>query len=130
MQTGAKIEARRFARVMMDVDVNIYSQKNGLAPGRTVDISEGGISAVVPIDLFIGETVKMEISFPLESVTVTAVVRSRNVFRYGFEFDQRNSSKELRRDLTRPNLCGSGALARRSFPTKPAVPAALPTISA
>jgi len=125
---------------MMDVDVNIYSHKNGLAPGRTVDISEGGISAVVPIDLFIGETVKMEISFPLESVTVTAVVRSRNVFRYGFEFDQPKTGKRTHRKgthqkssgeaLTRPNLCGAGALARRSLLTKPAAPAALPTISA
>ena len=95
MQTGDKIGARRFPRVLMDVDVNIYSQRNGLAPGRTVDISEGGISAVVPIDLFIGETVKMEIRFPLESVTITAVVRSRNVFRYGFEFDQPKTGKEL-----------------------------------
>jgi len=95
LHTGAKIEARRFPRVLMDVDVNIYSQRNGLAPGRTVDISEGGISAVVPIDLFIGETVKMEIRFPLESVTVTAVVRSRNVFRYGFECDQPKTGKEL-----------------------------------
>ena len=60
MHTGAKIEARRFPRVLMDVDVNIYSQRNGLAPGRTVDISEGGISAVVPIDLFIGEPMMIE----------------------------------------------------------------------
>jgi hypothetical protein len=37
----------------------------------------------------------MEIRFPLESVTVTAVVRSRNVFRYGFEFDQPKTGKEL-----------------------------------
>jgi hypothetical protein len=96
LQTGgARIEARRFPRVLMDVDVNIYSQKNGLAPGRTVDISEGGISAVVPVELFIGETVKMEIRFPLESATVTAVVRSRNVFRYGFEFKPPESGKEL-----------------------------------
>jgi hypothetical protein len=91
----AKIEARRFSRVLIDSDVNIHSQRNGLAPGRTVDISEGGISAVAPIDLFIGETVKMEIRFPLESVTVTAVVRSRNVFRYGFEFDQPKGGKEF-----------------------------------
>jgi hypothetical protein len=87
LRTGAKIEAR--------VDVNIYSQKSGLAPGRTVDISEGGISAAVPIDLFIGETVKMEIKFPLESATVTLVVRNRNVLRYGFEFDQSKAGKEL-----------------------------------
>jgi len=37
----------------------------------------------------------MAIRFPLESVTVTTVVRSRNVFRYGFEFDQPKTGKEL-----------------------------------
>lgn len=96
MQTGgAESEARRFPRFALDVDVNIYSQKDGLAPGRTVDISESGISTVVPIELLIGETVKMEIRFPLESATVTALVRSRNVLRYGFEFKQPETGKEL-----------------------------------
>lgn len=79
----------------MEVDVNVYSQKNGLAPGRTADISECGISAVVPVELSIGEIVKMDIRFPLEPATVTAVVRSRNVFRYGFEFDQPGTGQEL-----------------------------------
>lgn len=92
---GTRTAARRFPRFPVEVDANVYSKKNGLAPGRTVDISESGISAVVPVELSIGETVKMDIRFPLESATVTAVVRNRNVFRYGFEFDQSKVGKEL-----------------------------------
>jgi PilZ domain len=97
LQTGAgtKTADRRFPRFLMEVDVNVYSKKNGLAPGRTVDISESGISAVVPVELSIGETVEMDIRFPLEATTVTVVVRNRNVFRYGFEFDQSKMGKEL-----------------------------------
>lgn len=79
----------------MEVEVNVYTQKNGLAPGRTADISEAGISAVVPLELFLGEAVKLDIRFPLEPVMVSAVVRSRNAFRYGFEFDQPGAGKEL-----------------------------------
>jgi hypothetical protein len=125
LQTGAKIEARRSPRFLMDVDVNIYSQKNGLAPGRTLDISESGISAVVPIELFIGETVKVEIKFPLEPATVTAVVRSRNVYRYGFQFTQPETGKELsRKELNHekssgktrlPMICVRGGRFRRPF---------------
>jgi hypothetical protein len=98
LQTGAKpgtkSDARRFPRLHMEVDVNIYSQKNGVAPGRSADISESGISVVLPLELNIGETVKLEIKFPVEPATVTAVVRSRNAFRYGFEFSQPQGGKE------------------------------------
>jgi hypothetical protein len=95
LQPGTKTEARRFTRFLMDVEVNVYTQKNGLAPGRTLDISESGISAVVPLELTLGEPVKLDIRFPLEPVMVTAVVRSRNASRYGFEFDQHGTGKEL-----------------------------------
>lgn len=95
MQPAPKTDARRYQRFLMEVEVNVYTQKNGLAPGRTLDISESGISAVVPLELSIGEAVKLDIRFPLEPVMVSAVVRSRNAFRYGFEFDQPGTGKEL-----------------------------------
>jgi PilZ domain len=109
-KTETKIDARRFPRLQMEVDVNIFSQKNGVAPGRSVDISESGMSAVLPVELIIGETVKLEIRFPVEPATVIAVVRSRNAFRYGFEFKQPQGGKEptgkdlVRRVPRRPDL--------------------------
>ena len=79
----------------MEIDVTIYSQKAGLVPGRTLDISESGIAAVLPVELPIGEVLKLEIRSRLEPVTVGVVVRNRNVFRYGFQFEQPGAGREL-----------------------------------
>jgi hypothetical protein len=72
-------------------------------PGRTLDISESGISALVSIELPIGEVVRLEIKLPLgRPVSVGAVVRNRNIFRHGFEFvqlDQPNIGRELIKEL-------------------------------
>ena len=95
MRTGTKAENRRSPRIRLEIDVNIYSQKVGLVPGRTLDVSESGISAVLPAELSIGEAVKMEIRSRSEPVTVGVAVRNRNVFRYGFEFDQPGAGREL-----------------------------------
>jgi hypothetical protein len=101
LHDGTKAEARRSPRIRLEVDVNIYSQKGGLVPGRTLDVSESGISAVVPVELPIGEAVRLEISFPLEPVTVRAVVRNRNIFRYGFEFEHTDTGRELLKKVPR-----------------------------
>jgi len=43
----------------------------------------------------VGEVVKLEIMSRIEPVTVAAVVRNRNVFRYGLEFEQSGTGREL-----------------------------------
>jgi hypothetical protein len=95
LHTGTKAENRRSPRIRLEIDVNIYSREAGLVPGRTLDISESGISAVLPAELAIGEAVKMEIRSRLEPVTVGAVVRNRDVFRHGFQFEQPGAGREL-----------------------------------
>lgn len=95
MQPGTKVDARRSPRIRLELDVNIYSKKSGLIPGRTLDISESGISVVLPVELPVGEVVKLEIMSRIEPVTVAAVVRNRNVFRYGLEFEQSGTGREL-----------------------------------
>jgi hypothetical protein len=95
MQSGTQTEARRFPRVRLEVDVSLSFPQGGLVPGRTLDLSEAGMSAVLPVALLIGEIVRLEIKFPLEPVRVTAIVRNRNAFRYGFEFDQPGTGREL-----------------------------------
>ncbi len=57
---------------------------------------------MLPIELGIGETVKLEfqstLDLPLvEPITLEAIVRNRNVFRYGFEFAQPGAGSELLR---------------------------------
>jgi hypothetical protein len=83
----------------MEVEVNLDSKKGGLIPGRTVDISEFGISAVFPTELPVGESVRLQIRFPRELVSVTAVIRNRNIFRYGFEFDHPDIGRDLIKKL-------------------------------
>jgi len=95
LQTGTKAENRCAPRIRLEIDVNIYSQKAGSVSGRTLDVSETGISAVLPAELPIGEAVRLEIRSRVEPVTVGAVVRNRNVFRYGFQFDQPGAGREL-----------------------------------
>ena len=95
MHTGTKAENRRAPRIRLEIDVNIHSQKAGLVSGRTLDVSETGISAVLLVELPIGEAVRLEIRSRLEPVMVGAVVRNRNIFRYGFQFEQPGFGREL-----------------------------------
>jgi len=76
---------RRHERFELETEVTVFSE-SGLFPGRTLDISESGVSAVLPGELQIGEIIELKIKLPIAVATVRAVVRNRNVYRYGFEF--------------------------------------------
>jgi hypothetical protein len=78
---------RRQRRHRWESDMTIRS-KDGFLPGRTLDISESGISALLPVELQVGQTVELKIKLPEVLATSRAVVRNRNVFRHGFEFLQ------------------------------------------
>jgi PilZ domain len=71
----------------MEVEV-IVRTDSALLPGRTQDISESGMSAILPVELRDGEEVELQIRLPSATETIRAVVRHRNVFRHGFEFAQ------------------------------------------
>jgi PilZ domain len=91
-----KIENRRHPRATLEVDIVVHSKMAGPVPGRTLEISESGISAILAVELSIGEAVELEVSLPLERVNVKAVVKNKNIFRHGFEFTRAVSV--LRRD--------------------------------
>jgi hypothetical protein len=95
LHTGAKAENRRSPRIRLEIDVNIYSQNAGIIPGRTLDVSESGIAAELPAELLIGEAVTMKIRSRFEPMAVSVIVRNRNVFRYGFQFEQPGAGREL-----------------------------------
>lgn len=63
--------------------------------GRTVDISESGISAMLRVEVPVGEVVRLEFKLPLGDVDVLALVRQRNAFRYGFQFVEINSRQDI-----------------------------------
>jgi len=79
-------DLRRQPRFKIEIDIRIKSRTCGMLKGRTVDISECGIAAILPIEAPLGENVEMNFTLPSGPLTIHAIVRQRNAFRYGFEF--------------------------------------------
>jgi hypothetical protein len=85
-RTHEIVEARRHRRFKLEVDVRVYPRDCPVVRGHTVDISESGISAMMRVEVPVGEVVRLEFALPLGDVEVLAMVRQRNAFRYGFQF--------------------------------------------
>jgi hypothetical protein len=97
-----RVEARLCPRFKLDANLKIHSGTGELLSGYAVDISESGISAMLPIEVSMGEVVDLDFELPLGPVSVRAVVRERNAFRYGFQFVQPNAAHQFIADA-----CGS-----------------------
>lgn len=69
--------------------------------GYTVDLSESGISAMLRLELPLGEVVELRFALPSGPVMILAMVRQRNAFRYGFEFVNSDSEREVLRRTCR-----------------------------
>jgi hypothetical protein len=93
--SGRGAEARRHPRYKLEVEVRIHSKTCGLLHGRTVDISESGISAMLKIEVPVGELVELQFALPRGEVTAFAMVRQRNAFRYGFQFSESAEVREI-----------------------------------
>jgi hypothetical protein len=89
------VEARRHPRFKLEVNIRIYARNTPVVRGHTVDISESGISAMLTLEVPIGEVVRLEFSLPLGDVQVHALVRQRNAFRYGFQFVESSSAQDI-----------------------------------
>jgi hypothetical protein len=85
------VEQRRQPRFKIEVDIVIHSKTCHRLKGRTVDISESGISAILKIGVPLGELVELEFTLPFGPVTIYALVRQQNAFRYGFQFAESNA---------------------------------------
>ena len=94
-------DLRHHPRFKMEADIEIYSKACGLLKGCTVDISESGIAAMLPLEAPFNEI--LELSFTLRSrpITIRALVRQRNAFRFGFEFVDSASLHEVIRRACR-----------------------------
>jgi PilZ domain-containing protein len=77
---------RAFPRFELDIRLVIRGKK--VLHGRTKDMGEGGVGAVIPGDLAIRDVVELEFQLPTssESLTLQAEVRYRQGFQYGFRF--------------------------------------------
>jgi len=87
-------EARRHPRFKLEIDIRINSKTSGILTGRTVDLSESGISAMLKIEVPLGEMVELQFTPPNHPITVYAIVRQRNAFRYGFQFIETPAARE------------------------------------
>ena len=54
--------------------------------GITLDISEGGLGALVQGNLRVGETVELDLHLPERTLNAVAIVRHTSSVRPGFEF--------------------------------------------
>ena len=79
-------DQRRHPRFKIEVDITVRSRTSGTLKGHTVDISESGISAILTIEVPVGELVELDFTLPFGPVTIYAVARQRAAFRYGFQF--------------------------------------------
>jgi PilZ domain len=89
------VELRRHPRFRLDVEIIIHSHTEGVLKGRTIDISETGISAIVKMEVPLNELVQVDLALPEGSVEIEALVRQRNAFRYGFQFVEQGPPREL-----------------------------------
>ncbi len=80
------VSNRRKPRFKIEVDISVHSRTQGVLTGRTVDISESGIAALLRIEVPLGELVELEFNLPFGPVGIYAIARQRNAFRYGFQF--------------------------------------------
>ena len=88
-------DARRQPRFKLAVDIRIGTKTCGVLQGHTVDISESGISALLRLEVPVGEFVELQFTLPFGPVTVYAVVHQRNAFRYGFQFVESPAVHEI-----------------------------------
>ena len=79
MEVQHPVEARLCPRFKLDANLQIHSGTGELLSGYAVDISESGISAVLPIEVSMGEVVDLDFELPLGPVSVRAVVRARGM---------------------------------------------------
>ena len=83
-------DRRRIARSRLDRRVRVTTIQQGKPTavlGRIRDISEHGLGAVIPCSLALAEKVTLEFSMESnQEDTVSAIVRHRRGFLYGFDF--------------------------------------------
>jgi hypothetical protein len=88
-------EKRRHPRFSWKVPLRIHCRSGELIFGRTVDISESGISAIIPLDLIAGQAVELGFQLPSRAISLQATVKNQTAFRYGFEFVLGHEEREI-----------------------------------
>ena len=91
-QTRDFMDARRHPRYKLEVSIQVYPRNASVVRGHTVDLSQSGVSAMLRVEVPVGEVVRLEFELPDGPVEVHAMVRQRNAFRYGMQFVESSSA--------------------------------------
>jgi hypothetical protein len=79
-------ERRKHQRITFEADLVVISGVLGELPGRSIDLCEQGMAALLPAELSPGEHVEVRFKVGDETLNIGAIVRYKSVFRYGLEF--------------------------------------------
>jgi hypothetical protein len=80
---------QRYPRALFSVPLTMRNLMTGgmrVSRGISLDISEGGLAAIVPVMLRLGEMVEIEAHITERTLHVVAIVRHTSSLRSGFEF--------------------------------------------
>lgn len=89
------VDARRYPRYRLQVAICVYPRQAEVIRGETVDISESGISAMLRVEVPVGEVVQLMFTVGSGDIDVHAMVRQRSAFRYGFQFVEDSRAQAL-----------------------------------
>jgi len=129
-------EARRFARRPISVPLDVILLRSGVpenVPGRCLDLSEGGVGAMVAGELSAGQQVAIELRLPDVGVPlrVRARVRYQGKLRCGFEFAglAREQQEKIYYWAHRASPQSTPSAQREDIATKPAIPGKFASVS-
>jgi hypothetical protein len=94
-QSTRIVDARRYPRYRLQVGICVCPRDSEVVRGDTVDISESGISAMLRVEVPVGQVVRLVFTVPSGEVEVHAMVRQRSAFRYGFQFVEDDRAQAL-----------------------------------
>jgi hypothetical protein len=95
------VVSRHEPRFKLEVEISIRTRSCGVLAGHTVDISESGISAMLKIEVPLSEIVELGFVLPIGHVNISAMVRQRDAFRYGFQFIGSDAAQDVIRSTCR-----------------------------
>jgi len=80
---------RRHPRLLYSIPLTLHHLAMGgirTSHGISLDISEGGVGALVEGSLQVGDTVALDVRLPESDLNLVAIVRHSSNLRSGFEF--------------------------------------------
>jgi c-di-GMP-binding flagellar brake protein YcgR len=104
IQASRQSERRRSARYGLDISLvaRPANNRSRAIHGRVVDLSRGGLSALIAADLQPGEVIELKFELPYAAthVRLEAAIRRRESYQYSLEFMHVVASDQEKIDRT------------------------------